>query len=59
MMASYSRQVNMETETMEETHGLSPTCEVLAEDNTARTVFVSPALSYRVRCKDKNIWSGV
>ena len=50
MMASYSRQVNMETETMEETHGLSPTCEVLAEDNTARTVFVSPALSYRVRC---------
>lgn len=31
MMAQYSRQVNLETETTEE-RTVSPTCEVLSED---------------------------
>ena len=53
MMAQYSRQVNMDTETMED-RSLSPTCEVLSDE--ARTVFVSPSLAYRVRYT--SLWKG-
>ena len=54
MMAQYSRQVNLDTEVMEE-RTLSPTCEVLSDE--ARTVsFVTPALSYRVR--STSFWKG-
>ena len=54
MMAQYSRQVNLDTDVMEE-RTLSPTCEVLSEE--ARTVsFVTPALSYRVR--STSFWKG-
>ena len=46
MMAQYSRQFNLDTEAMED-RSLSPTCEVLSDQ--ARTVFVTPSLTYRVR----------
>ena len=52
-MAQYSRQVNLDTETMED-RSLSPTCEVLGDE--ARTVFVSPSLTYRVRYT--SLWKG-
>ena len=54
MMAQYSRQVNLDTDVLEE-RTLSPTCEVLGDE--ARTVsFVTPALSYRVRSTSS--WKG-
>ena len=54
MMAQYSRQVNLDTDVLEE-RTLSPTCEVLGDE--ARTVsFVTPALSYRVR--STSFWKG-
>merc|ERR1719225_2108824 len=54
MMAQYSRQVNLDTDVLEE-RTLSPTCEVLSDE--ARTVsFVTPALSYRVR--STSFWKG-
>lgn len=55
-MAQYSRQFNMDTETMEDTQerALSPTCEVLSDG--ARTVFISPSLTYRVRYT--SLWKG-
>ena len=54
MMAQYSRQVNLDTDVLEE-RTLSPTCEVLGDE--ARTVsFVTPVLSYRVR--STSFWKG-
>ena len=55
MMAQYSRQVNLDaSETGDVTRAVSPTCEVLGDD--ARTIFISPSLSYRVRYT--SVWKG-
>ena len=54
-MAQYSRQVNLDaSETGDVTRAVSPTCEVLGDD--ARTIFISPSLSYRVRYT--SVWKG-
>ena len=47
MMAQYSRQVNMEPDSQDNERSLSPTCEVLSDG--AKTIFVSPSLSYRLK----------
>ena len=54
MMARYSRQVNLEADSQDNDRSLSPTCEVLSDG--AKTIFVSPSLTYRV--KYTSLWNG-